>query len=192
MDVFDVRESLIEDYRAFTTGFVEPRDTRIRDFVERRLAEGHQWPDPWLSLNPSFASGGTISQLVEDGLLHPETERIFRVKESLTDPGRRVLELHRHQRDAVEAAASGGSYVLTTGTGSGKSLAYMVPIVDRVLRMKDEQRAGERRISAIVVYPMNALANSQRQELRKFLTFGYGEGREPVKYARYTGICQAG
>jgi ATP-dependent helicase YprA (DUF1998 family) len=142
MDVFDVREQLIEDYRAFTTGFVAPRDTRIREFVERRLAEGHQWPDPWLSLNPSFATGGMISELVAAGLLHPETERIFRVKESLTDPGRRVLELHRHQRDAVEAAASGGSYVLTTGTGSGKSLAYMVPIVDRVLRAKDDGRRG--------------------------------------------------
>lgn len=77
--------------------------------------------------------------------------------------------------------------MLTTGTGSGKSLAYMVPIVDRVLRLKEEQRAGERRICAIVVYPMNALANSQRQELHKFLTFSYGDGREPVTYARYTG-----
>ena len=189
MDVFDVRARLIEDYRAFTTGFVEPRDVRVRDFVERRLTEGHQWPDPWLSLNPSFAPGGSVSELVGEGLLHSETERIFRVKESLTDPGQRVLQLHRHQRDAVEAAASGGSYVLTTGTGSGKSLAYMVPIVDRVLRMNDDARTKTRgrRISAIVVYPMNALANSQRQELRKFLTFGYGDGREPVTYARYTG-----
>jgi len=187
VDVFEVRERLIDDYRAFTTGFVVPRDPRVRDFVERRLAEGHQWPDPWLSLNPSFATGGGISELVGAGLLHPETERIFRVKESLTDPGQRVLHLHRHQRDAVEAAASGGSYVLTTGTGSGKSLSYMVPIVDRVLRTKNDRLTKDRRISAIVVYPMNALANSQCQELRKFLTFGYGEGREPVTYARYTG-----
>ena len=42
-------------------------------------------------------------------------------------------------------------------------------------------------IKAIVVYPMNALANSQRGELEKFLTRGYGRGHEPVTYARYTG-----
>jgi len=95
------------------------------------------------------------------------------------------LTFHRHQRDAIEAAASGGSYVLTTGTGSGKSLAYIVPIVDRVLRAREEDPG--RKVRAIVVYPMNALANSQVNELSKFLRDGYGEGREPVTFARYTG-----
>ena len=54
--------------------------------------------------------------------------------------------------------------MLTTGTGSGKSLSYIVPIVDRVLR-----EGSGRGVKAIVVYPMNALANSQVEELRKFL-----------------------
>jgi len=78
--------------------------------------------------------------------------------------------------------------VLTTGTGSGKSLAYIVPIVDAVLRERDEN-GGQRRpgVKAIVVYPMNALANSQVGELEKFLEFGYPVGGEPVTFARYTG-----
>ena len=50
------------------------------------------------------------------------------------------ITLHRHQADAVRAAGSGASYVLTTGTGSGKSLACIVPIVDRVLREGSGQR----------------------------------------------------
>ena len=54
--------------------------------------------------------------------------------------------------------------MLTTGTGSGKSLAYIVPIVDFVLR-----EGTGKGIRAIVVYPMNALANSQYNELEKFL-----------------------
>src|SRR5512144_487722 len=182
MDVFRVREQLIDDYRAFTAAFVDVRDRRIAAHVDQRLRDGAQWPDPWLSLNPSFATGGTISELVGEGLLHPECERIFRVKAHLTDPGARPLTLHRHQREAVEIAAQGHPYVLTTGTGSGKSLAYLVPIVDRVLR--EPPRRG---VKAIVVYPMNALANSQLGELEKFLRFGYGEGREPVTFARYTG-----
>ena len=74
------------------------------------------------------------------------------------------------------------SYVLTSGTGSGKSLTYIVPIVDHVLR-----HGTGRGIQAIVVYPMNALANSQDEELRKFLVKGYGEGQSPVQFARYTG-----
>ena len=182
MDVFSIRESLVADYRDFTSAFVDVRDSRIRELVQRQLHEGAQWPDPWLSLNPSFASGGSITELVQVGLLHPECERIFRVKESVADPGGRVLTLHRHQREAVDVARQGHGYVLTTGTGSGKSLAYIVPIVDAVLR--EPRRRG---IKAIIVYPMNALANSQLGELEKFLRYGYGEGKEPVTFARYTG-----
>ncbi len=60
--------------------------------------------------------------------------------------------------------------MLTTGTGSGKSLAYIVPIVDRVLREREATAASDRPgVKAIVVYPMNALANSQLYELEKFL-----------------------
>jgi ATP-dependent helicase YprA (DUF1998 family) len=54
--------------------------------------------------------------------------------------------------------------VLTTGTGSGKSLAYIIPVVNHIL-----QHGGGRGIQAIFVYPMNALANSQLGELEKFL-----------------------
>src|SRR5699024_10517330 len=73
--------------------------------------------------------------------------------------------------------------------GSGKSLGYIVPIVDRVLRERDREKAQGRknkRVRAIIVYPMNALANSQIKELEKFLVNGYGAGREPVTFARYT------
>ena len=87
-----------------------------------------------------------------------------------------MLRLHQHQREAIEAARTGSSYVLTTGTGSGKSLAYIIPVVDRVLAAK---AAGTYRpgIKAIVVYPMNALANSQLKELEKFLKAGYPQAR---------------
>ena len=183
MDVFRVRDRLIDDYREFTGSFVDIHDKNIREHVAERMARGYQWPDPWLSLNPNFASGGMITDLITEGLLQPECEKIFRLKDD--NPHGPVLRLHQHQREAVEAARTGSSYVLTTGTGSGKSLAYIIPIVDRVLAAK---AAGTYRpgIKAIVVYPMNALANSQLRELQKFLTIGYPEG-PPVTFDRYTG-----
>jgi ATP-dependent helicase YprA (DUF1998 family) len=182
VDVFDLHGTVIGDYRAFTSAAVPVRKGPIFDHVQRDFARGEQWPAPWISLNPSFASGGTITELAATGLLHPECVRIFREKSSMDDAGTRTLTLHRHQRDAIEVARSESSYVLTTGTGSGKSLAYIVPIVNRVL-----QSGRPRGIKAIIVYPMNALANSQVNELEKFLRFGYGPGREPVTFERYTG-----
>ncbi|MEV4896968.1 protein kinase, partial [Nonomuraea sp. NPDC055795] len=190
MDVFGVHQRLIKDYRSFTEGGTIIRDDRIAAFVEEDLDAKSQWPDPWLSLNPFFASGGTVLELANQKVLHDECARIFqtgKTKDGTICDGR-PLTLHRHQREAIDAAQSGESYVLTTGTGSGKSLAYIVPIVDKVL--KDREREGpkvRKRVRAIIVYPMNALANSQREELKKYLTDGYGEGRERVTYARYTG-----
>lgn len=136
MDVFSVRDQLVDDYREFTGSFVTIHDPRVRAHVERRTASDYQWPDPWLSLNPNFAPGGTITELVAQGVLDPECERIFRIKPEPGDADGPVLRLHRHQQEAVQIAAAGHSYVLTTGTGSGKSLTYLIPIVDRVLRAR--------------------------------------------------------
>ncbi|MFF3442543.1 protein kinase [Streptosporangium sp. NPDC002721] len=190
MDVFGLHRKLIKDYRSFTEGGTVIRDDRIAAFVENDLDAKSQWPDPWLSLNPFFASGGTVLELATAGVLHPECARIFQAgkTEDGTVCDGRPLTLHRHQREAIDTAKSGASYVLTTGTGSGKSLSYIVPIVDKVLRDRERQGPEARkRVRAIIVYPMNALANSQIKELDKYLRDGYGPGREPVTYARYTG-----
>lgn len=184
MDIFSLREALVEDYKSFTSSFVQPRDERIGRFLNERLENADQWPEPWLSLNPSFATAGSPRDLVAAGLLDPGCERIFRVKDHPEDVGRDPIIFHRHQRDAIEVARTGGSYVLTTGTGSGKSLAYIVPIVDRILRERATARPG---VKAIVVYPANALANSQVEELRKFLHHGFSPSERPVTFSRYTG-----
>ncbi|GGU87514.1 RNA helicase [Streptomyces filipinensis] len=190
MDVFGIHAGLISEYESFTRSATVIRDARIAGFVEDDLAAKSQWPDPWLSLNPFFADGGQVTDLVRDGVLHPRCAEIFQAGKTETSarPDGRPLTFHLHQRQAIEAAQAGDSYVLTTGTGSGKSLAYIVPIVDRVLRERQAAGPGAGgRVRAIVVYPMNALANSQLMELEKYLRHGFGAGREPVTFARYTG-----
>jgi ATP-dependent helicase YprA (DUF1998 family) len=162
MDAFALRNRLVDDYSAYIRSFITIRDPRIGQVVDDELRNGLLWPDPLLQLNPSFEPGPWIDELVASGRLHPECRSIFRIKQD--DKPDKPLRLHKHQAEAVEAAASGDSYVLTTGTGSGKSLAYIIPIVDFVLRHGSGQG-----IRAIVVYPMNALANSQANELEKFL-----------------------
>ena len=181
MDIFDFRGKLIDDYAAYTRSFITVREPNLRQFVEEQLEAGVLWPEPLIQLNPSFEPGDGIDDLVAAGVLHPECRHVFRIK-SESDLQGRPLRLHRHQSEAIRVARTGFPYVLTTGTGSGKSLSYIVPIVDHVLR------AGSGKgIRAIVVYPMNALANSQVNELNKFLGLGYADGRGPVTFARYTG-----
>lgn len=182
MNVFDLRQRLVDDYAGYTKSFIKIADTRIKETVDAAMARGEFWPEPLLQLNPTFQSGGTIDDLVKGGALHPECARIFRFSKSDSDPIGKPLVLHEHQRAAILKAKEGKSYVLTSGTGSGKSLTYIVPIVDQVLR-----RGSGQGVQAIVVYPMNALANSQEEELKKFLCNGYPEGKPPIRFARYTG-----
>ena len=88
----------------------------------------------------------------------------------------------------MERAGRGESYVVTSGTGSGKSLTYFLPILDAFLR----RPTARDRVAALVVYPMNALVNSQLEALKK-LKKGYEQrtGRRfSISFAKYTGDVQ--
>ncbi|WP_280204952.1 DEAD/DEAH box helicase [Nocardia farcinica] len=57
--------------------------------------------------------------------------------------------------------------LVTTGTGSGKTESFLIPILDHVLRAKKQGVAG---MKALIIYPMNALANDQEQRLARLIT----------------------
>lgn len=56
--------------------------------------------------------------------------------------------------------------LVTTGTGSGKTESFLIPILDHVLRAKRQGVAG---MKALIIYPMNALANDQEQRLARMI-----------------------
>ena len=169
---------IIESYARFSKSFSTIRAPDLYEAIERKYVEGHFWPDALLSLNPHYEAGPIIAELVDSGDLCPETARVFRF-------GSRPIKFHRHQGQAVAKGQAGQSFVVTTGTGSGKSLCFFVPIVDAIIRARKSGDAGRTR--AIIVYPMNALANSQIKEIDKFIgQSGLPEELKPV-VRRYTG-----
>ncbi len=93
--------------------------------------------------------------------------------------------MYRHQAQAVAKAANGSSFVVTTGTGSGKSLCFFIPIIDAAVRAR--ANGNQPKTRAIIVYPMNALANSQKEEIGTFIDqAGLPKELTPT-FARYTG-----
>ncbi len=176
MDAFSLRDRIVDEYRSFATSFTSIFAEDIRQQVDSIYAEGRFWPEPLIQINPSYRHSKNVSQLVVSGMLQPGCAEIFRAD---GEP----RSLYKHQEQAIALASQGESFVVTTGTGSGKSLCFFIPIVDAVLAAR--AAGGKRRTSAIVVYPMNALANSQLEELDRYLA--NVEGARPVSLARYTG-----
>lgn len=174
MDVFALRNQVVGDYKRYIESFVRIRDKRVDEFVREQFASGALWPDPILQLNPAYEPGPTLDELAAQAVILQGTARFFR------RPDGSPIRLYRHQQEAIEIAGRSEPCVVTTGTGSGKSLTYLVPIYDRILRTNPEKH----QVRAILVYPMNALINSQKTALDSYQA---NCPESPIRYARYTG-----
>ena len=178
MDVFDLDSKIIEDYAKFARSFTRIRAADLQEHIDAIYRSGRFWPDPLISLNPHYERGEDVDALAAEGVLHELTATVFR-------NNGQPIRLHKHQAQAVAKAQAGESFVVTTGTGSGKSLCFFIPIIDAAIRARS---AGEdRRTRAIVIYPMNALANSQLSELDKYVQQSRIPEHLKPTYARYTG-----
>lgn len=102
---------------------------------------------------------------------------------------------YEHQATALEATARDGlSLVITTGTGSGKTEAFLLPVLAKLAVEAQSSSASFEAPSlrAVLLYPMNALVNDQLGRLR--LLFGSPTvaglftawGGRPARFARYT------
>lgn len=170
MDVFQLRDAVVGEYREYVESFINVLDPALNDFIREKLKDGALWPDAILQLNPAFTMDVTLGALADEGVLRPETARYF---------GENV-RLYKHQREALDIAQQTESFVVTTGTGSGKSLTYLVPIYDAIVRSNPAQHT----VRAIVVYPMNALTNSQKEALDECAARFTDS---PVRFGKYTG-----
>lgn len=146
------------------------------------LAETRNTPllkGPYVSLSRSFRSGARVTDLVSEGVLHPHMANLA--------PYPRV---YGHQETAIRAITSGRTTLVSTGTGSGKTEAFLYPIISRCLTLRDE--GAPEGIVAVIVYPMNALAEDQLGRLRGLLagsgiSFGMYVGKTPDRTADVPG-----
>ena len=128
LDIFNFRNEIIGDYKRYIESFLKIRDRKVKEFVDKELEAGQLWTDPLIQLNPKYKKGATVTELVEQGVLHPDCVSYFS-----RDDGEPFI-FHYHQKQAFLTAQRQEPYVLTTGTGSGKSMTYVVPIFDDLLR----------------------------------------------------------
>ena len=173
MDALSLHRNILDGYKSYIWSFIDIAEPDIRLKVEEALNTGKLWPDPLIQFNPSFEKSGSIDGLVSAGTLSPSLSHVFK-----------GVELYTHQLEAIRLGATPRSFVVTSGTGSGKSLTYLGTIFNHLFK----SGCGNG-VQAILVYPMNALINSQEEELRK-LAVRYEESAGspfPIRFAAYTG-----
>lgn len=139
---------------------------------------------PYLEVNDVFQSGKSIEQLIEEGVLSPLFRRLEEKKE-LSSKNKKSLPIERplylHQEKAIRTLVCGKNAVVSTGTGSGKTNCFLIPVINELLREQEHGTLNDG-IRALFIYPMNALANDQIKNIRKLLmeypdiTFGVYNG----------------
>jgi ATP-dependent helicase YprA (DUF1998 family) len=139
---------------------------------------------PYLEVGDSYKTGKNIDQLIKDGVVSPLFESLEQDKEESDKEIKLFRPLYVHQQEAIEKANKGHSLVVTSGTGSGKTESFVIPIINQLLK---EQEAGQLDVGvrAILIYPMNALANDQMKRLRVLLS-----SYEKITFGVYTGNTQ--
>lgn len=179
LDPFALNDQARKTYEQYLRATVNVAEPRLAQFVNDELDQGLLWPDPYLQISPQFEKGPTLAELAADDAIHVGTARFFGED----------IRLHRHQEEALQHGLVGNSFAVATGTGSGKSLTYLLPIVDNVFRQREADPSGSRyKLSALLIYPMNALINSQEESLKDYTKkYEAKYGPCPVRFEKYTG-----
>ncbi len=188
LDPLKLRDTLRESLARYTATAVPISDERAPRLATRVRQAIHQAGatmvrGPYLESLPDFEKGRSIGQLVESGALDGAWQRLM-------DTGHHHLferSLHLHQERAILRARS-ENYLVATGTGSGKTECFLYPIVDSLLRSLDRNRPG---VKAVLVYPLNALANDQLYyRIARLLLRELGD--PGITFGRFTGQIRTG
>lgn len=176
MNPRETTEKIKQDYQNYVASILEVKDNEITKLSRQVVSEAGLVKGPYLETTLPFEEGKSLKELVEEGLISKEFSKM----------GDAVhyddWKLRIHQEQALKhIIINKRNMVVSTGTGSGKTECYLYPIFNSIMREKEEGTldAGVR---ALLIFPMNALANDQQKKLRKLL-----KDYPDITFGRYTG-----
>ena len=180
-DPITMSEELKETYLDYITTTFDMADPGYKQELLKRLREpGAVARGPYLDIGGSYETGHTLRELIAAGSISP----LFSELEPVAEENRELKldrPLYLHQETALLAANAGKNLVVTTGTGSGKTESFLLPILEELLQEEAAGTLGPG-VRAMLIYPMNALANDQMKRMRALL-----KGHPAISYGVYNG-----
>ncbi|WP_298210758.1 DEAD/DEAH box helicase [Ferrimicrobium sp.] len=182
LDPLAAAERIQDAFIRYLISTYSSRDETLGQEFRRALVEDPEFrltKGPYVQATPPYVKGRSLAQLVEEQVLH---QGFVRLPETVF-PIQRPLYLHQEQ--AIRKLCTGRNLIISTGTGSGKTESFLFPILHHLLIEAENGTLGSPGVRALLLYPMNALANDQVKRLRELLkcfpeiTFGRFIGETP-------------
>lgn len=151
----------------------EVYNKQLKELLEKdkAIADG-----PYISMSDPYKKGMSLKELADEGIVSKE---ILKIKNFHPD-----RKLYLHQEEAVRKANNGENLIVTTGTGSGKTESFLIPVINQLLKEK-ENGTLDAGVRTLIIYPMNALVNDQIRRLRELLSDM--DGDKKITFGRFTG-----
>lgn len=147
--------------------------TRLRSQFREQLEMPHAFVrEPLISAIPCYQTAETPRQLFDRSQVPSLSGRMSTLNPAVFHADR---PLYTHQVAAIKAVQGRRNVVIATGTGSGKTECFLLPLLDEAIRSGEPQG-----VRAILVYPMNALANDQLGRMQNLIS------ESGVTFGRYT------
>jgi ATP-dependent helicase YprA (DUF1998 family) len=182
LDALATSRRIADHYQGYLCSTFSPRRPELKREFEAALSGALPLvKGPFLQASPPFVNGSSLRALVDEGLISKGFSRLRPEAFPLDRP------LYLHQEQAVRKAVGGGrNLAIATGTGSGKTECFLLPIMNHLLREKEIGTLAQPGVRALLLYPMNALANDQVKRLRQLLA-DFPE----ITFGRYVGETQS-
>ena len=181
MNPIEIAKALKESYRRYLETSFHLKDPALLEQFRGILEDKSQPPlvrEPILEISPGYKNTISISELISQGILSELLNKL----DSVT-LGR---SLYSHQERALrKAITENRNLVVATGTGSGKTESFLYPILNHLLRESENGTLQTPGVRALLLYPMNALANDQIARLREIVRLF-----PDITFGRYTGETQ--
>lgn len=164
-------DAVIREYRDYLQTEFRAKDPQLKAALERELDRPlFLAQEPFFQAHRPFRPGARWRDL-------PIDARLAGVMERRSGSPRAYL----HQSESIShlLGPEGSPLVVTTGTGSGKTEAFLLPVIQNAI--DDATRFRRSGLTAILLYPMNALANDQLLRIEQYLAEAGWAGAISVK-----------
>lgn len=181
LDPIATTKSIKKNYINYLLTTFSINNPELQKQFKNKLSQNNRFiKGPILEATPSFKKAHTIKGLIKKGILSSEFNKLG--KDSLPSG-----PLYKHQERAIKKIIKKNrNIVVSTGTGSGKTEAFMIPILNHLFQQNNNNKLNPG-VRALLIYPMNALANDQLKRMRKIL-----KKYKHITFGRYTGETEEG